>query len=178
MADFASSDLLHHPSDALFVRHLYLRLACSRAATIQEALWKASEPPEPLAEMLSIAAAELAYVACAAGFATFEPSRSAAVARRLTTAARSLDPSAPAHAEAAFRELELVSPVDGVALARETADSLAWSCAALRHHGALLEDAEDGNADQHELAWICVIQAAELLMAADRAAIEVREAAG
>ena len=39
---------------------------------------------------------------------------------------------------------------------REAAESLVWACAALRHKGARLETAEDGNADQLELAWLCL----------------------
>jgi hypothetical protein len=38
----------------------------------------------------------------------------------------------------------------------------------------LLEGAEDGNAEQVELAWLCLGEAAELLMAADHMALAER----
>ena len=84
---------------------------------------------------------------------------------------------AGALAERALAELE-TAPLDRAELIGETAESLIWACAALRRVGARLEAAEDGNADQLELAWLCLLEAAELLMAADRASIEVRGAAG
>ena len=61
-------------------------------------------------------------------------------------------------------------------LLQEAADSLAWAAAVLRHMARGLVDAEDGNAEQLELAWLCLAEAGELLMAGDRAAVDGRGA--
>lgn len=162
------------PADAqhgeLSVRGLYLQLAGARAATIQQALWQSTGLPESPAETLTLAAAELAYVTGHMGAGVCETARAASVARRLTAEAERHDPRARALAELALEEIEDVAIYDtNVSIVREAADSLAWACAVLRHTGDGMEDAEDGNADQLELAWMCLIEAADLHAAADRA---------
>ena len=161
----------------LTLRRLYLQLACARAATIQDFLARSSELPDPPASPLTLAAAELAHVT-AAGSITGSVARSAAVSRLLIAQAIRHDPAAGALGEQALDELEATGPTVRHDLIREAVDSLAWACAVLRHCGALLEDSEDGNADQLELAWLCLIEAAELLIALDQAAIRERESSG
>ena len=154
------------------VRGLYIQLAGARAATIQQALWQTEGLPEPPAETLTIAAAELAYVSGVTNAGIAETARAAAVARRLTAEAERHDPRARALAELALEEIEDVALCEtSVTIVREAADSLAWACAVLRHMGDGMEEAEDGNADQLELAWMCLIEAADLHAAADRASI-------
>ncbi len=172
MPDVTSPDLadLHHGE--LSVRQLYLQLASARAWTIQQVLWQTDGQPEPPAETLTLAAAGLAHAAGSTCAGVGETARAAAVARRLTAEAHRHDPRAGALAEYALNELEHAERHEtGVGLVREAADSLAWACACLRHIGERMQDAEDGNADQLELAWMCLIEAAELLAAADRASI-------
>ncbi len=178
MAERLSSDVLHRSDDELFVRQLYMELAGARAARLEQVLWQAAEMPEPIAETLTLAAAGLVHVADATCPGLGELARAADVSRRLIAEAGRHDPRAAALAEQALLELEHVTDMDCIELAHEAAESLAWACAMLRRDGCRLEDSEDGNADQLELAWMCLIEAAELLMAADRAEIEVREAAG
>jgi hypothetical protein len=168
------STIEQHP-EGLSVGRLYLQLAGSRAATIESFLLHASGAPEPLADTLTLAAAGLAHVSGAPHASVAETARAAAVARRLTAEAKRHDSRAGAFAERALAELE-TAPLDRSELIGETAESLIWAAAALRREGARLENAEDGNADQLELAWLCLLQAADLLMAADRASIEVRRA--
>ena len=163
--------------DDLTLRQLYLQLACARAATIQDFLERSEELPDPPAIALTLAAAELAHVT-ANGAVTSATARSAAVSRLLIAEAISHDPAAGALGEQALDELEATGPTDRHDLIHEAVDSLAWACAVLRHCGALLEDSEDGNADQLELAWLCLIEAAELLIALDQAAIREREGSG
>jgi hypothetical protein len=79
-------------------------------------------------------------------------------------------------AEDWLTELENVEPVAATELLQETADALAWAAATLRHVARLLETADEGNAEQFELAWLCLDEAAELLMAGDRVALDEREA--
>ena len=156
----------------LSVRGLYLQLAGARAATIQQALWQTDALPESPAETLTLAAAELAYVAGLTRADIGETARAAAVARRLTAEAERHDPRARALAELALEEIEDVAIYDtDVSIVREAADSLAWACAVLRHMGERMREAEDGNADQLELAWMCLIEAADLHAAADRASV-------
>lgn len=156
----------------LSVRGLYLQLAGARAATIQQALWQTEGLPEPPAETLAIAAAELAHVTGVTSAPIGETARAAAVARRLTAEAERHEPRARALAELALEEIEDVALYEtSVTIVREAADSLAWACAVLRHLADGMEDAEDGNADQLELAWLCLIEAADLHAAADRASM-------
>jgi hypothetical protein len=162
---------------ALTLRRLYLQLACARAATIHDFLARSTELPDPPAIALTLAAAELAHVTVA-GTVTGATARSAAVSRLLIAEAARHDPAAAALGEQALNELETTGPTDRHDLIHEAIDSLAWACAVLRHCGALLEDSEDGNADQLELAWLCLIEAAELLIALDKVAISEREEHG
>ena len=95
--------------------------------------------------------------------------RASLVARRLTAEARRLDPRAGALAEDWLAELEGSStPWRPRELLQETADALAWAAATLRHVARLLEHADEGNAEQLEFAWLCLEEAAELLMAGDQ----------
>jgi hypothetical protein len=167
--------IAEQPAEQLSVGRLYVQLAASRAATIEGFLRQTSDAPEPLAETLTLAAAGLAHVSGAPGATIVETALAAAVARRLTAEAHSHDVRAGAFAERALAELE-TAPLDRAELIGETAESLIWAAAALRREGARLETAEEGNADQLELAWLCLLQAADVLMAADRASIEVRRA--
>ena len=175
-----SQNTSHAPTaeqpEELSVGRLYMQLAAARAATIENFLWQTRGAPEPLADTLTLAAAGLAHVSGAPGASIVETARAAAVARRLTAEAHRHDARAGAFAERALAELE-TAPLDRAEVIGETAESLVWAAAALRREGARLEAAEDGNADQFELAWLCLLEAAELLMAADRASIEVRGAA-
>lgn len=169
----------HHPEDqpvtgaqaGLVLSDLYRGIAESRAAVIEEALADVRELPEQPAETFTLAAAALAHVA---GLASANTARSSLVARRLIAEARRLDPRAGALAEDWLDELEGVEPVPAAELLQEGADALAWAAATLRHLARLLERSEDGNAEQSELAWLCVDEAAELLMAADHLALEQR----
>ena len=158
-------------AEELTLRQLYLQLACARAATIQDFLARSTELPDPPAIALTLAAAELAHV-------TVATARSAAVSRLLIAEAARHDAAAAALSEQALNELETTGPTDRNDLIHEAVDSLAWACAVLRHCGAQLEDSEDGNADQLELAWLCLIEAAELLIALDQVAIREREGQG
>ena len=178
----------HHPEhqptpverlpEDLTLRQLYLQLAVARAATIQDFLARSEELPDPPAIVLTLAAAELAHASGIAGEASDAAVRAAAVSRLLIAEALRHDPDAGALGEQALDELEATGPAARHDLVHEAVDSLAWATAVLRHHGALLQDSEDGNADQLELAWLCLIEAAELLIALDRAAIREREAWG
>jgi hypothetical protein len=150
---------------------LYREIAQSRSDVIQEALADVRELPEAPAETLTLAAAALAHLA---GVPSATTARASLVARRLTAEARRLDSRAGALAEDWLTELEQVEPVAATELLQETADALAWAAATLRHMATLLEAAEDGNAEQHELAWLCLEEAAELLMAGDRVAVDER----
>ena len=163
--------LTDHRSEELTLRQLYLQLACARAATIQEFLDRGVDLPDPPAIALTLAAAELAHVAGATA-------RSAAVSRLLIAEAMRYDHAAGALGEQALDELETTGPTVRHDLVHEAVDSLAWACAVLRHCGALLQDSEDGNADQLELAWLCLIEAAELLIGLDLRAVRTREEAG
>lgn len=166
-----------HAPDELSVGRLYLDLACSRAATIQEIIEHTSGLPDPPAIVLTLAAAELAHATGAAVAPSQQTARAASVARKLIAEAGRHDPQAGALAERALHELEDAGAAGSEDLVHEAVDSLAWACAVLRRHGADLEDSEDGNADQLELAWLCLIEAAELLIALDRGAIHERERA-
>ena len=177
MHEHSPYDSVAEQQDQLSVSRLYMQLAAARAATIESFLWQTRDAPEPLADTLTLAAAGLAHVSGAPGASIGETARAAAVARRLTAEAHHHDVRAAAFAERALSELE-TAPLDRAELIGETAESLVWAAAALRYEGARLESAEDGNADQLELAWLCLHEAAELLLAADRASIEVRGAAG
>ncbi len=151
---------------------LYREIAQSRTVVIEEALADVRELPEAPAETLTLAAAALAHIA---GVPSATTARASLVARRLTAEARRLDPRAGALAEDWLTELEKVEPVAPKELLQETADALAWAAATLRHMARLLESAEDGNAEQFELAWLCLEEAAELLMAGDRVTLDERE---
>lgn len=159
--------------DLLFPADLYRELAEARSAVIEAAISEARELPEPPAETLTLAAAALAHFA---GIPFATTANAALVARRLTAAAYLHDAGAGALAEGWLAELEAVEPVAEPGLLAEAADSLAWASALLRHQAALLIDAEDGNAEQLELAWLCLDEAAGLLMAGDRAAVDGRGA--
>ncbi len=152
---------------------LYREIAQSRTEVIEDALADVRELPEAPAETLTLAAAALAHLA---GVPSATTARASMVARRLTAEARRLDPRAGELAEDWLTELEHVEPVAARELLQETADALAWAAATLRHIARLLEDADEGNAEQFELAWLCVEEAAELLMAGDRVALDEREA--
>ena len=152
---------------------LYREIAQSRSVVIEQALADVRELPEAPAETLTLAAAALAHIA---GVPSVTTARASLVARRLTAEARRLDPRAGALAEDWLTELEQVEPVAPTELLQETADALAWAAATLRHMANLLVHAEDGNAEQVELAWLCLEEAAELLMAGDRVAVDGREA--
>lgn len=148
---------------------LYREISESRTAVIELALADSRRLPEAPAETLTLAAAALAHLGTSAS------PRAASVARMLTAEARRLDVRAGALAEDWFRELESTEPVPGRELLQEAADSLAWAAATLRHIAGLLVDTEEGNAAQTELAWLCLEEAALLLMAADQAPAEERE---
>ncbi len=152
---------------------LYREIADSRSVVIEEALADVRELPEAPAETLTLAAAALAHIA---GVPSATTARASLVARRLTAEARRLDPRAGMLAEDWLTELENVEPVAATELFQETADALAWAAATLRHIARLLETADEGNAEQFELAWLCLDEAAELLMAGDRVALDEREA--
>ena len=170
MPDVSYPDLADLQYGDLSVRQLYLQLASARAATIQQVLWQTKGLPEPPAETLTLAAAGLAHVAGLTRFGVGETARAAGVARRLTAEAKRHDRKAGLLAERALDELEgAFLQETRVGIVRETADSLAWACAVLRHTGERLETTDEGNADQLELAWMCLIEAADLLAAADRA---------
>jgi len=158
---------------ALYPIDLYRQLAEARSAVIEEALAAASELPEAPAETLTLAAAALAHFA---GVSSSGTARGALVARRLTAEASRLDARAGALAECWLVELEAIEPEQRTGLLQEAADSLAWAAAVLRHMARRLVDAEDGNAEQLELAWLCLAEAGELLMAGDRAAVDGRGA--
>ncbi len=161
---------LHHGE--LSVRQLYLQLASARTATIQQVLWQTDDLPESPAETLTLAAAGLAHVAGLTSAGIGETARAAGVARRLTAEAKRHDRRACALAEIALEEIEAAALYEpAVEMVREAADSLAWACAVLRHTGERLQSAEEGNADQLELAWMCLIEAADLHAAADRASV-------
>ena len=151
---------------------LYREIADSRSVVIEEALADVRELPEAPAETLTLAAAALAHIA---GVPSATTARASLVARRLTAEARRLDPRAGMLAEDWLTELENVEPVAATELFQETADALAWAAATLRHIARLLETADEGNAEQFELAWLCLDEAAELLMAGDRVALDERE---
>jgi hypothetical protein len=169
----------HHPEDQSFagtgselvLGDLYRGIADTRAAVIEGALADVRELPEAPAETFTLAAAALAHVA---GLPSATTARASLVARRLIAEARRLDPRAGALAEDWLAELESVEPVPAAELLQESADALAWAAATLRHMARLLEGAEDGNAEQVELAWLCLGEAAELLMAADHMALAER----
>lgn len=152
---------------------LYREIAQSRSVVIEEALADVRELPEAPAETLTLAAAALAHIA---GVPSATTARASLVARGLTAEARRLDPRAGALAEDWLTELETIEPVAATELLQETADALAWAAATLRHMARLLESADEGNAEQLELAWLCLEEAAELLMAGDRVALDEREA--
>lgn len=164
--------------EELTVRQLYLQLAVARAATIQDFLARSTELPDPPAIVLTLAAAELAHVAGTLGSEPGSTARAAAVSRLLIAEAGRHDDHAAALGEQALDELESAGHLERHDLVHEAIDSLAWACAVLRHLGALLQDSEDGNADQLELAWLCLIEAAELLIALDQVAISERGQAG
>ena len=157
----------------LYPADLYRQLAESRAAVIEEALANACELPEAPAETLTLAAAALAHFA---GVSSTGTARGALVARRLTAEAGRLDARAGALAECWLEELEAIQPEARTGLLQEAADSLSWAAAVLRHLAVALADTEDGNAEQLELAWLCLAEAGELLMAGDRAAVDGRGA--
>ena len=176
MADGISPELEHSPNGDLSVRRLYLQLANSRAETILSVLSTSRELPEPSAETLTLAAAALAHVSgtrWAPG--SDELPRAVAVARALTAEAHRHDRRAGAFAERALHDLEQDGPMSGTELLQESAESLAWAAAVLRFIAAKLEQSEEGNAEQLELAWMCLFEAADLLAAGDRATIEGRE---
>jgi hypothetical protein len=152
-----------------FLADLYREISESRTTVIERALADARSMPEAPAETLTLAAAALAHMN---GVPSQTTGRAATVARRLTAEARRLDPRAGALAEDWLTELEQAEPVAEKELLQECADSLAWAAATLRHMARLLEDTEDGNAEQAELAWLCLEEAAVLLMAADHVAID------
>lgn len=164
------------PED-LSVRQLYVQLAASRAATIKSIIETSTELPDPPAIVLTLAAAELAHVTAAAGAVPVATPRSVAVARRLIAEATRHDPRAGALAECALTELEDSELLSRDEVVHEAVDSLAWACALLRLRGEQLQTSEDGNADQLELAWLCLMEGAELLIALDRVAICERELA-
>jgi hypothetical protein len=162
-----------HPVEQadLFLTDLYRQLAHARSVIIEEAIADARDLPEPPAETLTLAAAALAHIAGVPGATT---PRASLVARRLTAEARRIDPRAGALAEGWLTELESIEPMIPAELLHETAESLAWASAVLRHLAAALVDALDGNAEQLELAWMCLTEAGALLMAADRIAVDGR----
>jgi hypothetical protein len=164
-----------HFAEDLSIEQLYLQLAMSRAATIQSIIEDSTELPDPPAIVLTLAAAELANVTAAAGVVPIATPRSVAVSRRLIAEATRHDPRAGALAECALSELEGGGPAARDELVHEAVDSLAWACALLRLCAEQLETSEDGNADQLELAWLCLMEGAELLIALDRVAIRERE---
>ena len=149
---------------------LYKEISESRTAVIELALADARQMPEAPAETLTLAAAALAHLGGGAS------PHASTVSRLLTAEARRIDPRAGALAEDWFQELESAEPVPDKELLQEAADSLAWAAATLRHMARLLVDAEDGNAAQVELAWLCLDEAAILLMTADQVAVDERGA--
>ena len=157
----------------MFLVDLYREIAEARSVVIEQVLADVRALPEAPAETFTIAAVALAHIA---GVPSATTARASLVARRLTAEARRLDPRAGTLAEDWITELEEVEPVIARELLQETADSLAWAAATLRHTSRLLEHAPHGNAEQLELAWLCLEEAAGLLMAGDRAEVDGRGA--
>ncbi len=156
------------PDDRVLLptRDPYVVLARTRAERIQRTLAEAEVLPEPPAETLSFAAASLAHVDGLHGAPPL-PATAAHVARRLTLAARRLDPRRSDLAERALGELEATRPAETAMRVREAANALVWAAAVLRHLGARLAETEDGNAEHLELSSLCLQEAGRFFMSCD-----------
>lgn len=152
---------------ALSVRGLYLQLSRARAAQIRRGTWRAGESPEAIAEPLMLAAVVLAHAAATAGASRENQARAAIVGFELMAEALCHDAAAGTFAERALEDLDEAPDVASAAFVRAAADCLTWAAATL---------AQRAGAGRTDLVSMCLVEAADMLAAADRLALRETQA--